>query len=135
MDDIDIPVKLRHPSPRDKSSIYSRYLKPNISIFKIRSRSADHATDKCSKNDRVNDKKQCSGQTWMWCQFLACDWSFESNSGLSLVETDSFFGLGMSTYNNYSYADKVRELLKRGKWHKLKFQTWTSFKEFNLMNE
>ena len=63
MDDIDIPVKLRHPSPRDKSSIYSRYLKPNISIFKIRSRSADHATDKCSKNDRVNDKKQCSGQT------------------------------------------------------------------------
>ena len=76
------PVKFRNSRQRDKekSSIYSRYLKPNLFRFKNRTQSADTGAVNCSKNQNVNDK----------------------NASTS-----------MSGYKSYSYADKVKELLKR----------------------
>ena len=75
-------VKLRNSRQREKekSSIYSRYLKPNLLMFKNRTRSADTGAVNCSKNQNVTDK----------------------NASTS-----------MSGYKSYSYADKVKELLKR----------------------
>ena len=76
----DFSPKLRNSRQREKekSSIYSRYLKPNLLMFKNRTRSADTGAINCSKN--VIDK----------------------NASTSMAD-----------YKSYSYADKVKELLKR----------------------
>ena len=61
--DLSQAVKLRNPprNNREKRSIYSRYLKPNIFSFKNKTGdSADEAAGKVNKNYVVNDKMSSS---------------------------------------------------------------------------